>query len=132
LIGAINELKRDKKLKIENQRKIDILKKKNEEEIDQADLIKKKRTLLNNFREEIKNLKNQFSELNLEENESEKLPIKKTMKRQNKNSISNKTAKTTEMKTSPMNILSKTNPIKTGLVLPKINSIFSKKHKTKH
>lgn len=133
MIGAINELKRDKKLKIENQRKIKILREECNREIEQAAKIKKNRLILTNFKEEIKHLKKEFVDANEELEESAKLPSKAPrIKGPPKSTTS------TNLKSLPhfvkTTILSTPQPskVKTGIVLPKINSIFSKKKRTQH
>ena len=123
-------MKRDKKLKIENQRKIDSLKEQNEKEIEQAIHIKRNRMILTLLNNEIKRFKEEYLTSESESHESQKLNSQKSSRTRNKKSqktIMNQKIKNTKS-TLNMGLLKK-NKKKTGIVLPKINTIFSKKRK---
>jgi vacuolar-type H+-ATPase subunit H len=132
LIGAINELKRDKKLKIENQRKIESLKEENDKEIDQAIRVKKNRLILSEFQRELKRIKEEYLHSESEESETRKLSNKSSNPPPKKIITSTIIKKRINFDKSlkKMNVL-KERKNKTGIVLPKINTIFSKKNRKK-
>lgn len=82
LIGAINELKRDKKLKIENQRKIEILKFTTDKEIEYSEVIKINRDIIKNLKKRI-----QFLKENKNNSESDQVENSNTYQNSNSNNI---------------------------------------------
>lgn len=140
LIGAINELKRDKKIKIENQRRIETLKIENYQEVDISVKIKHNIRLLDKMEQDLNNLRSKMDII--DERMEDSFQMKEMMKNPeslllsgdfgsenldpNKFDLIDKKSSKSSFKQSIIKSPS-IKVKKNELLLPRINTIFSKK-----
>ena len=144
LIGAINELKRDKKLKIENQRKIETLKEETRREVELSEKIRENKFLLSQLQEELRLVKAEFSDSGSSKRSNSKVrdllrsPAIRTGKKTTGKDLIRRTrvsnnlllSNATSFDLKPKMNKSPSLKLKSDIILPPINTIFAKKHKT--